>query len=229
MHLNLHPNALPLLAACLALGGQVTASGAQQAPHPCGELRNAYGPYDYRKDRDKLEIVETFHFTPMVESLIKPQGRHFGGDFDYTLRASPNHHRALIAMARFAERIKQESLPDARYTVDCWFDRAIRFAPDDMVVRMIYAGHLGRSNRVAKANEQLDFVVRMAGDNPLTQYNAGLTYLEFKQYEQALVQAHISMRMGITRTELRDALVAAGRWKEPAATAAPPIASAPDQ
>jgi hypothetical protein len=190
------------------------------ATPPCGSLANAYGPYDYRTQREYLKVVEDYHFSIRTENLIKPMGRNFGGDFDYTLRASPDHHRALLALARYSERVGQEKLADASYSVDCYFDRALRFAKDDMVVRMIYAQHLAHTGRAEAANAQLAYVVANAGDDPFTYFNAGLINLEMKEYERGLAAAHESMRYGMTRTELKDELVAAGKWVDPPAAAA---------
>ena len=210
------------LLAALVLAGLAPAVLAQNADGgSCGVLRNAYGPFDYRTQRDKLQIVEDFHLNTASENLIKPMGRNFGGDFDYTLRASPNHHRALIAMARYSERTKSDRLADMNWTVDCYFDRAMRFARDDMIVRMIYAGYLGHTNREAQALAQLDYVAQSAGDNPFTHYNLGLLYLELKHYDKALAQAHTAQQMGLPRTELREALKKAGKWVEAPAAAAP--------
>lgn len=221
---------LALASAVLVLGLPAPAAAQpQQAPHACGPLKNAYGPYDYRYHRAELQVVEAFHFGPLSEALIKPMDHQiFGGDFDYTLRASPNHHRALMSMSKLSERMKVPQPPGATYTVDCYFDRAMRFAPDDMIVRMIYAGHLGRTNRVAEASKQLDYVSTKAADNPFTRYNLGLSYFDIKQYDKALVQAHEAARLGLPRTELRDALKAAGKWTDAAApTPAAPAGAAP--
>ena len=113
------------LVAALVLGG-----GAAHAFEECGELANAYGPYDYRSSRDKLAIVEAAHFTPDVEALRSGSTGQLGGDIDYTLRASPNHPRALIAMANLGRRMNSEQPPGAKYTLACYFDRAVRFADD---------------------------------------------------------------------------------------------------
>src|SRR4051812_47506028 len=61
----------------------------------CGSLANPYGPFDYRTSKDKLDIVEGAHFTPDVETLRSGSTGSLGADIDYTLRTSPNHHRAL--------------------------------------------------------------------------------------------------------------------------------------
>jgi len=196
---------------------------AQIAAVNCGSLQNAYGPFDYRiyKDRHEILQVDAYHFTPLVEALIKPMFQHFAADFDYTLRASPNHHRALITMARWSERVKNPMPPGARYSVDCYFDRAIRFAKDDLIVRMIYAGFLGRAGRKTDAMQQLDYVSASAADNPFTHFNVGLAYFDLQEYDKALKEAHAAANLGLQRTELRDRLMAAGKWVEPVAPSTP--------
>lgn len=211
-----------LAAACLAGAAHAQTQAAPSGVNECGSLQNGYGPYDYRTQRGMLKVVEDFHFSPTIEMLVKPTRGHFG-DLDYTLRASPNHHRALIALASWSDRTKSEILGEGFRPVECYFDRAMRFAKDDLIVRMIYAGHLGRTGREKKAVEQLDFVAQSAGENAFTHYNAGLLYLELKQYDKALAQAHAAMQLGLPRTELRDGLKKAGKWSDPppAAAAAP--------
>ena len=190
------------------------AAVSAQSP-ACGDLWNAFGPYDYRSDRDRLAIVERFHFTPEVEALIRGKSGHIGGDLDYTLRAFPNHHRALIAMMRYGERLKTTKPPRAGYTIDCYFDRALRFRPDDHIVRMIFAGHLANTKREEIATRQLEAVVGAANDNALTHYNVGLVYFEMKLYDRALAQAHKALELGYMRSDLKEKLKSVGRWVEP--------------
>lgn len=203
---------------CLALGALLLLQGpvgAQQASSVCGDLWNAYGPFDYRTDRHRLSIVERFHFTPEVEALIRGKSGHIGGDLDYTLRAFPNHHRALIAMMRYGEKLASPKPPRAGYTIDCYFDRALRFRPDDHIVRVIFAGHLAKSGREAQAVQQLTAATTAAKDNPLSHYNIGLVYFDIKQYDKALVQAHKALELGFPRTELKSQLKSIGRWVDP--------------
>ena len=211
-----------LVAGCMVgLAAGALAQGA--VPHPCGELANAYGPFDYRTQQNMLGIVDAHHFKADVERFSHPTIPNFG-DLDYTLRASPNHHRALISLARFGET-KAPVLGNAR-SVECYFDRAMRFAPNDMVVRMIYASLLIRTARGPEALKQIDYVAQSAKDNPYTHYNLGLLYLEMKQHGKALEHAHAAMQLGLPRTELRDALKKAGKWTEPQAAAPAEAASA---
>ncbi len=193
---------------------------AQPAAPGCGDLANSFGPHDYRTERGQpLYLVESAHFTPQVEALIRgATARRPGSDIDYTLRAFPNHHRALLAMVKLAEAAKTPVPPEMRYSVDCWFDRAIRFRADDYTVRMIYAGYLGRQGRADAAKQHLELVAERAGDNGFTHYNVGLVYFELRDHERALRQAHRAMALGFTRPDLRERLTAAGRWSEPAAS-----------
>src|SRR5437867_1540176 len=81
--------------ACLAAEGV-----ASQPLGDCGNpFQNAYGPFDYRTATgDQKTIVEAHHFTSEVESLHAGITGSIGAEIDYTLRAFPNHPRALMAM-----------------------------------------------------------------------------------------------------------------------------------
>jgi tetratricopeptide (TPR) repeat protein len=207
------------------LSTSLPSASAQQARNGCGELANAYGPYDYRTDRDKLPIVEGAHFTPAVEALVRATTGYLGQDIDYTLRAFPNHHRALLSMMRLAERAKTPQAAKANYSVECYFDRALRFRPEDTTARMLFATYLNKNRRTPEAKQQVDLAVTQAGDNAFTHYNAGLMYLEMKDYDAALKQAHRAQSLGFIRPELRDGLKAAGKWVEPPADPASAPAS----
>ena len=198
---------------------------AQVAASSCGELGTPFG--DYLKDKDKVTMSESFHFTPEVESLTRGKSTTVvGGDLDFMLRNYPNHHRVLAAMMRLGEKEKTPQPAGATYTVACYFDRAIRFRPDDIVARLLYATYLSKNRRETDAGAQLETATRAAGDDPFSHYNIGLIYLEMKNYDRALEQAHKAYGLGFGRPELRDRLKSAGRWKEPAATAAAPGADA---
>jgi tetratricopeptide (TPR) repeat protein len=213
-----------LLLILVALPAEVA---AQQEGTVCGELRGShYGPYDYRTQRDKLLIVEQYHFTPSVENLIHGESGSLGNELSYTLNTSPNHHRALVAMMRLAERTKTPQVQGATYSVECYFNRALRFAPDDTIARALYATFLLKANRAAEATAQLDRATYYAGDDPFAHYNIGLIYLDLKRYDRALREAHRAQELGFPKMDLSNALKAAGRWTEPTPRA-PESAAAP--
>ena len=212
-----------VLGTAAALGAFAPEAHAQGSG--CGPIANAFGPFDYRTEKgNSLYLVESAHFTPAVEALIRGNAGYLGGDLDYTLRAFPNHHRALMSVMRYGEKTKSPQPPNLRYTVECYFVRALQFKPDDTIARLIYATFLGKNARVPEALQQLEQVSKLAQDNAFTHYNTGLVYFDLKQYDRALEQAHKAYALGFPQPELRDQLKAAGKWKD--APASVPAASA---
>lgn len=206
----------------------------------CGSLKNGFGPYEYRPDHHKpdnqydhrphkfiMNLVQGAHFTPEVETLVRGKSGSIGADIDYTLRAIPNNHRALIAMMRLGEKEKTTQPKGSTHSVECWFTRAIQFSPDDSIVRMIYSTYLNSNGRIPEANSQLDIASTYAKDNPFTNYNLGLHYFDLKNYDRALLQAHQAIAQGFPQTALREQLQNVGKWSEPVApTTLPPIEAA---
>jgi hypothetical protein len=205
-------------------------AAAQEVPGGCGALtmQGRFGPYDYRAGRyipestyrshqALLSTVENAHFTPEVESLRRGKtGALPGGDITYTLHAFPNHHRALIAVAALSEKEKTDKPSGTAYPVECWFQRAITWRPDDNIVRLIYASFLAKKSRQNDAEQQLIYVASQAGDNAFTYHNIGLVYFDMKDYGKALFHAHKAYELGLGVPTLRDLLKNAGKWVEPA-------------
>ena len=203
---------------------------AQLGEAECGPLKNGYGPYDYRTSKGQiLNTVEDFHFTPKVEMLLKADTGYLGADIDYTLRAFPNHHRALMATMRYGEKTKSAKPPNMRYSVECYFDRAIRFRPDDAIPRMIYSMYLAKNGRTPEAIQQLDIAATGAEgkENPFTHFNLGLNYFDLKEYEKSEIQAHKAYDLGFPQTILKDKLKGVNKWTEPAAEVPAANASVP--
>jgi tetratricopeptide (TPR) repeat protein len=204
-------------------------AAAQVSALACGNLQNGFGPFDYRSSHhkqalgdtqthaQKLFLVESAHFTLPVEMGSKGSTTALpGGDLDYTLRAFPNHHRALVTITKIWER---ERLPTPRgfpKPVECYFERAVRFQPSDAVTRMLYASFLIKGNRIDPAMEQLQVAALQAEDNPLTHFNVGMMYADAKRYDAALIHAHKAMALGLERQDLKHRLDAVGQWRDPA-------------
>lgn len=200
-------------------GPAVSAQGTGGLPASptglCGPLDNAFGPFDYRSARRQdIDIVERYHFTPRVEALTGGESGSIGGDLDYTLRAFPNHPRALLSLTRLAERNRSPRIAGAKYPVECYFDRAIRFQPDDAQVRVLYAHYLTRHQRLEEARRQLE--VAESGDpkDPQILYNLGLGYVDLKDYDRALEYAHRAYAAGINFPGLKERLIRANRWRD---------------
>jgi tetratricopeptide (TPR) repeat protein len=150
-----------------------------------------------------------------VEALVSGHSATIGGDISYLMRTSPNHHRGLIAIMRLVERTKNPQPRDLQYSIDCYFDRAVRFAPDDVIVRMLFARFLGTRNRLTEARSQLDHATRLAEDNGLTHFNIGLTFFDLGMYPEALARAHSAKSLGFARPELEARLREKGQWADP--------------
>lgn len=205
------------LAALGVLG--LTGGPATAQQMACGDLKAGYGPFDYRRHRgETLDIVERVHFTGRIEALslgTSATRDSLGSDIAYTLRSFPNHHRALIAMTKWGDRHRTQQPPGSEYTVQCWYERAARFAPDDTVVRALYAQFLAKNNARDQALQQLAVAREHAKDNPFSHYNLGLVYFELKEFDLALKQAHAARKLGFPREELAEMLKRENRWQEP--------------
>lgn len=180
---------------------------------PCGDLQNAEGPWDYRSATPKLRtLIEHYHFTASVATLTKGESSSLGADISYTLRAFPNHPRALMAIAELARRQRRDPPIGSPYTVQCWFARAIEFRPDDAQVRTIVGIELLKDQHRAQAIEELRKAIALAPDNANAHYNLGLAYFEDRQFDEALTEAKTAYTLGFPLPGLRDMLQREHRW-----------------
>jgi tetratricopeptide (TPR) repeat protein len=157
--------------------------------------------------------VESYHFTPSVEQLKQGESsQYIGRDIDYTLRAFPNHYRALVAMMNFRFKIKKDPPPGARWRVDCYFDRAFRFVPDDGVVHTIFGIYMMRLGKSSDAVTQFEMAAKLGDDSGNMHYNAGLAYFELGDYDKAIEHAKKAHDLGFTLPGLSDKLKQIGKW-----------------
>jgi tetratricopeptide (TPR) repeat protein len=195
------------------------AKGYSQSVPGCGNLHNAYGPYDYTNPDDfanKLPIVESAHFRPETERLEWHTLKHRNpaGDIDYTLRAFPNHHRALQAMAKYALQSNQSPPPHMHYSAECWFERAIAFQPADGVVRMLYGTYLFKKRDLDGALREYQVAEELMGDNPELDYNLGLLHFKREEYDRAYNYARKAYDEGFPLPGLKKMLKSVGHWPE---------------
>jgi tetratricopeptide (TPR) repeat protein len=179
----------------------------------CGSLENHYGPFDYRTDKGNLGLVEHAHFTEDVEAGLRGSTAEFiGGDLDYTLRAFPNHHRALATLARVALRDKTLMIPNTKWPVECYFLRAQRFRPDDAMVYSTYGSYLYGQGKYDNALRQFKEAVSLDPENAMINYNIGLAYLKKSDFEHANEHAHKAYDQGYPLPGLKNQLIKAGKW-----------------
>lgn len=196
--------------------GAMTAAAQTGPTGNCGNpFKNHYGPFDYRTAApSNLWLVERKHFTPGVEALAEGGTTNLiAADVGYTLHVFPNHHRALITMIRLGERFKTNKPPGASFTIDCYLERGVLYASNDLLVRVIFAGYLAKKGQKDYALAQVEYVLART-DSPFMHYSIGGIFFELGEYERALAQAHKAAAMGLIRNDLEDALRAKGAWKD---------------
>ncbi len=183
---------------------------------PPANVDAAYGPFNYNDPiarANRLPIVQKFHFTPNVENLIKGESSSLGGDLDYVLRSFPNHHRALNSLVRLALKQKRNQIADMHFSVDCYFDRAIGYVPDDAIVHLLYGNYLYGIKKYDQSLAQYLDAEKIDPENPNILYNAGLLYFDQKDYDKALSYAKKAYAAGFPLQGLKQKLEKAGKWQ----------------
>ena len=198
--------------------------------HDCGPLRNLgdIGPWDYADPSSsattvdnpmgRITRVENVHFFPDVRNLntkVLPIDR-LTEEIHYTLRAFPNHPQALFAISRL-ERLAGGKLPKRSATIytpqvtaDCFFDRALRFRPDDKDVRIVYGIHLHLRGKFKDALDQYQIAEAKGADSSFFYYNLGLLYADMKNWERAVEYGQKAYNSGLDLPGLRQRLERAG-------------------
>lgn len=192
----------------------------------CGQLhsRGQYGPYDYRTaTADQKYLVEQAHFDAEWAGYLAGKNTILAaggmtspvaGGLDYTLRAFPNHHRALLAIGKVALRMKQERPRGAKFRVDCYFQRAIAFAPDDGLVRAIYGAYFAARGKADSAKEQLNMANELDPENLNIQSQIAWSLMEIKDWVGAEKHAKLAYQYGYPLPGLRDRLKKSGHWSD---------------
>jgi len=173
-----------------------------------------YGPYDYVKDREKVHLVEEYHFTPQVEALIKGQSGSIEGDLNYTLRAFPNHHKALLSIIRFKLNILKGLRKEKLQTEpECYLNRAIEYSPDDPAPFSLYAYYLSKVGENERAKDLYNRATQIDPENMKIKYSYALFLLDNNDKEKAYELAQeIYEKEKSAPPGLRDQLKKAGMW-----------------
>jgi tetratricopeptide (TPR) repeat protein len=195
-----------------------------------------FGPFDYydlkNTPRNALPLVERGHFGPKTQNLARIGNWCFyWGDLDYTLRAFPNHPKALVAMADFltthetpcerprkanptaadlAEEIEKGTWRDR--TPDYYFDTAIKYRAQYAETRILYGQYLQRAGKLDDAIKQFAGAEKAEPNSADAHYYLGLAYFKRGDKEKARTQAERAYGLGQGQVELKEKLIAAGLW-----------------
>jgi len=172
---------------------------------------SGYGPYDYTNPEHRgksLSLVEGSHFTKEVESLIKGNRGSIAADLDYTLRAFPNHHRALYAMMRYQLKLSRPVFAPS----ECYFQRAMSFSPSDYRVMQLYANYLVKKKQPKMAISVYKRALSIPRAPAIINYSLGLLYFDMKLFDEAVEQAEIAYEGGVKKMKLAKKLKQINRW-----------------
>ena len=133
------------------------------------------------------------------------------GDLDYTLRASPNHHRALYAIVRHQLRFDEEIYQRGYTSAECYFQRAIVFKPRDIKVYQLYAYYLAKKGKDELVVQQYQKALAIKPKAHL-HYQLGQAYFKTKQYDDAAKHAILAIKQGYKRVDLKKKLQSIGKW-----------------
>jgi len=187
-------------------------------------------PLDYTSDQDKygygegqknkLNLVESFHFNRDVELLISGMQAPLPADIHYTLKHFPNHYRALHSMAQW-----QLQNPNPRneecnciawlLPAECYFTRAITFTPKDPVLYYLLGIYLHQKGELDRAFEAYNDAKNLGIDNSEYFYNFGLLLVDMKDFPAAREYAHQAYARGVPFPGLRNKLQKLGEWQDP--------------
>lgn len=179
----------------------------------CGELHNAFGPFDYYNpaNADELNDVNTNHMHRVVTGMQSQDSnaRLAINNIDYMLRAFPNHPQVLRLMSEYflggGKRWEHRS-------AECYFDRAVRFVPEDGNTRMIFGVYLYRKGNLQDARVQLEKARELLPDSADAAYNLALLDFREKKYDSAKANALKAYSLGYPLPFLRDNLRKLGYW-----------------
>lgn len=155
-----------------------------------GGVNPYYGPYNYINPEHfnkKLEVVEVFHFTPKVETLAGGESSGTAaGDIYYTLLSFPNHHRALYSLIQMKMQGHEKWMADAKMPpVECFFQRAMEFEPEDHVVPLLFGVYLQQIGNPEKALDYFKHSAKLGPRDPEPHYNIALYYFKKKNYKKS--------------------------------------------
>lgn len=183
--------------------------------NPCSGGIQGYGPYDYTNPihrETKLERVEGAHFHNRIKQLTGLPDRVLFSDIDYTIRAFPNHHLALQSMMRLQIRSKIPS-KTVGTPIECYFERAINFNPNDGVPRLLYGVYAQKLGKHSIALQQYKLADKLLPNNSELHYNLALLYIDLKEYGQARKSAITAYKNGYPLMGLKNKLKKLGYWK----------------
>lgn len=221
---KLFASAAPLILASTLAVDAAAQSTSDYAPYvgqtfwgtDCHGSAKNQAPYDYTQRArypSKLQLTESYHFTPDVENLVAGSSSTDPlRDIDFTLAVWPNHHRALNSAIRARLRKRDTYHITGLTPAECYLQRAINFSPNDAVSHMLYGTLLYRMDRMEEALKEYRRAEDLAPGNIEVQYNLGLLLVDMEQYQEAARYAKRVYARGFPLPGLKRKLTQKGYW-----------------
>ena len=184
-------------------------------------IENKHGPYNYRTaTKGEKDLVERAHFNEHFEAYrlgkVKFQKKYDrnietpAAGFGYTLWAFPNHYRALVAIEDLSFRQKSDKLDGLPLRVHCYFQRAVKFVPEDGLSRALYGYYYARRKSASEAEQQLAKAIEYQADDVNVLNYVATAYLEVGNTDQAVENAKKAYALGYPFPGLRNRIEKAG-------------------
>ncbi|MCB1922382.1 MAG: tetratricopeptide repeat protein [Gammaproteobacteria bacterium] len=215
---------LSLLLTCVGVFSAVDADAASGLNRKPGWPGNTLGGlpcygvadntrFDYITERDRLAIVENYHFYREVQEL-KQTDKQLASNLDYTLRSIPNHHRALWLKVRHYLRVikneqarkdlaAQELIKEGLPPPECYFQRGKAFNPGDGMVPAIFAIYLHKRKQYDAALAEYELAEQLLPNYAEVVYNKGLLYFDMGELDKAREYAERARALGYPLTGLQ--------------------------
>ena len=197
---------------------------------PCTGNAQGFGPWDFfdvdEPSDANYEVgrwweAKNVHARPGMAALQHEpfdeiSYRRAAHEFDYLLRAFPNHPQMLNAVIEleFRRRKAPVRLLAAETPPECYLLRAMSFRPDQAHIFQLMALYLQRLDRTDEAIEQYEYALKLDPNAAEIYYNLAFSYLKNGNQEASLCAAKKAYALGYPLPGLRRKLQRLGIWQD---------------
>jgi tetratricopeptide (TPR) repeat protein len=209
------------LLALAQVSGPATATGIDDVVGlQCGSASDLSSVTDYRLANASPALqwsiadINRNHLDPAVELLNKRDvSRNVISDLSFILNHWPNHYPALQALIRYKLGGGDEDRDPYR-SVECYFEIALQFVPNDANVLVLYGIYRYKSGDSDRAELYWKQALQNDPNSADAHYNLGLLYVEESRFRDALEHATKAYDLGYPLPGLKGKLIRAGYWKQ---------------
>lgn len=186
------------------------------------KIEGRHGPFDYNTaTHAERRLVEGTHFNEHYQAYLVGKSKFQktrdyiietpAAGFGYTLWAFPNHPFALSAIEDIGTKQKSEKLMGLQLRVHCYFQRAVKFKPNDATVRALYGYYYARRGKQKEAEFQVEKAMELSPDDKSVLSYAAFSYLKINKPDLAAQIAKRAYEAGYQLPGLRRQIERTGR------------------